>query len=152
MLTDSLKQPTSMPTPFEYHYVVPLHEVDAAGVAFFAHALRHAHDTYESFMANLAMSLHSLLGEGVYRLPLVHCEADFLAPIRHGDRVRIELRVEALGSSSFTLGYRFTGPTGETLVRAITRHVLVANETGRPASLPAEARRRLQEFATPEGG
>lgn len=140
-----------MPTSFEYDYVLPLHEVDAAGVAFFAHALRHAHDAYESFMASLGLSLQGLLNEGLYRLPLVRCEADFVAPIEHGDQVRIELWVEALGNRSFTLGYRFVAPTGETLVRVITRHVLVANETGRPAALPAAMRRRLQDFAHPEG-
>ena len=134
--------------PFEYRYVLPLHEVDAAGVAFFAHAFRHAHDTYEAFMVDLGMSLQGLLSEGLYRLPLVHCEADFLAPIRHGDQVRVELRVESLGNSSFTLGYRFSTATGEPLVRVITRHVLVGIRSGRAVALPAQMRLRLQEYVS----
>jgi len=144
------KPPGMSEAPFEYRYVLPLHEVDAAGIAFFAHAFRHAHDAYEAFMEELGLSLRALLGEGQYRLPLVHCEADFLAPIRHGDQVRVELRVAALGDRSFTLGYRFTTPNGEPLVRALTRHVLVGSESGRAVVLPGEMRRRLRGYLLPE--
>jgi 1,4-dihydroxy-2-naphthoyl-CoA hydrolase len=136
--------------PFEYHYVLPLHEVDAAGIAFFSHAFRHAHDAYEAFMDELGLSLKELLSEGEYGLPLVHCEADFLAPIRHGDHVRIELRVQTLGRSSFSLAYRFTSLAGDPLVRALTRHVLVSNQTGRAAALPQAMRRRLQAHSAPD--
>ena len=43
-----------MTTPaFFYRFTVRLHDIDAAGVMFFGHLFRHAHDAYESVMANL---------------------------------------------------------------------------------------------------
>lgn len=131
---------------FDYHYQLPLHEVDAAGVAFFGHLFRHAHDAYEAFMETLGLGLRELLEAGAQALPLVHCEADFLAPIRHRDRVRIELAVSDLGASSFGIGYRFLSEDGRLLARARTRHVLISRSDGRPTSLSAGMRERLGAY------
>jgi 1,4-dihydroxy-2-naphthoyl-CoA hydrolase len=132
--------------PFEYRYRTALHEVDAAGVAFFGHLFRHAHDAYESFMEDLGLGLRELLAEGAWGLPLVHCEADFLAPIRHRDQVRVELKVTRLGNSSFDIGYRFLNSAGLPLARAKTRHVLVDRAEGNPLPLPPMMRARLAEY------
>ncbi len=138
---------TAMPqTPFEYRYRLALHEVDAAGVAFFGHLFRHAHDAYELFMEDLGLGLRELLEEGSRGLPLVHCEADFLAPIRHRDQVRVELTVIRLGSSSFDIGYRFLAEDGRPLARAETRHVLVDRAEGSPLPLPPNMRASLAAY------
>ena len=138
--------------PFEYRYRLALHEVDAAGVAFFGHLFRHAHDAYELFMEGLGLGLRELLEEGSRGLPLVHCEADFLAPIRHRDPVRIELTVIRLGTSSFDIGYRFLAQDGRPLARAKTRHVLVDRAEGSPLPLPTDMRTPLAAYlqAPPE--
>jgi 1,4-dihydroxy-2-naphthoyl-CoA hydrolase len=138
--------------PFEYRYRTALHEVDAAGVAFFGHLFRHAHDAYELFMEDLGLGLRELLEEGTRGLPLVHCEADFLAPIRHRDQVRVELRVVRLGTSSFDIGYRFLTSDGRLLARAETRHVLVDRAQGSPLPLPSDMRIPLAAYlqAPPE--
>ncbi len=132
--------------PFDYQYLLPLHEVDAAGIAFFGHLFRHAHDAYELFMEGLGLGLRELLEEGTRGLPLVHCEADFLAPIRHRDQVRIELTVIRLGTSSFDIGYRFLAEDGRPLARAETRHVLVNLAEGSPLPLPSMMRTRLADY------
>ena len=131
---------------FEYRFTVGMSSVDAAGVMFLPELLRHAHDAYESFMEGLGLGLRELLEEGSRGLPLVHCEADFLAPIRHRDRVRVELRVTRLGTSSFDIGYHFIDSDNRPLARAKTRHVLVDRAEGSPLPLPPDLRTRLAAY------
>jgi 1,4-dihydroxy-2-naphthoyl-CoA hydrolase len=109
--------------PFEHAFEVRLHDTDAAGVLFFAHLLRHAHDAYESLMGAAGFPLKSLLGNGI-ALPIVHAEADFKAPMRLGDRIRVEVTVADIRRRSFSLDYRFLDSQGLLLARAGTVHVL----------------------------
>lgn len=92
---------------YTHTFQVNLHDTDAAGVLFFAHLLRHAHDAYEAMMAEGDEPIAELIRAGRVHLPIVHCEADYLAPIRHGDLVQVEVEPARLGESSFTLHYRF---------------------------------------------
>ena len=123
-----------------HRFTVALHDCDPAGVLFFAHLLRHAHDVYESFMATLGHDLPSLIRDGVLALPIVHAEADFSAPLRHGDAVTVELAVERVGEGAFTLGYRFLAHGG---VAATARTVHAAASEGVPHPLPAPLRSAL---------
>ena len=71
---------------YNYHFTTTIHDIDAAGVLFFAHLYRHAHDAYETFMSDIGFSLDEIIRNNS-KLPLVHSEAEFLQPIRHGDRI-----------------------------------------------------------------
>lgn len=136
------------PEPFEYRFSIRLHDTDAAGVLFFAHLLRYAHDAYEAFMEQAGFSLAELIDGAGPHLPLVHAEADFPAPLRHGERVRVRLRLARLGGSSFTLEYEFLGSEGGIRARARTVHVAIAPGGGGPVPLPAALRRRLEALET----
>ncbi len=136
------------PEPFEYRFSIRLHDTDAAGVLFFAHLLRYAHDAYEAFMEQAGFSLAGLIAGAGPQLPLVHAEADFLAPLRHGQQGRIRLRLVRLGSSSFTLEYTFLGSDGNIRARARTVHVALAAAGGKSVPLPEALRRRLAALET----
>jgi len=113
--------------PFEHELEVRLHDTDAAGVLFFAHLLRHAHDAYESLMAAAGLPLQDLIRDGI-ALPIVHADADYLAPIRHGDRIRVEVSVSDIRRRSFSLAYRFLDCRGGLRAQAGTVHVLTGSE------------------------
>lgn len=130
---------------YETELQVKLHDTDAAGVLFFAHLLRHAHDAYETFMAGIGHDLPALLRAGRTLLPIVHAEADYHHPIRHGDALRIRLDVERLGASSFTLHYAFRDTAGTVLAEARTVHVQLAR-TGGPEPLVPALRAALAPF------
>ncbi len=130
---------------FSYNFTATLHDVDAAGVMFFAHTLRHAHDCYEKFMQHIGLSLDSMLQQGDYQLPLVHSEADFTAPIQHGDAVTIQLQVEKIGRSSFTLQYLFSNREGNKLADIQSVHVATKTGTGESMALPDKLRTMLQQ-------
>ena len=116
-------------------FTVALHDTDAAGVLFFSHLLRHAHDAYEEMMAASAVPLHRLIDEGVVHLPIVHCEADYLAPIRHGNWVEVEVMATRVGETSFTLDYRFMVDE-RPVAAAVTVHVAMDPVTKLKTALP----------------
>ncbi len=134
---------------FQYQFHVSLHETDAAGVLFFAHLFRHAHDTYERFMGEIGFRLSKILADGAFHLPLVHSEADFLHPIRHDDEVQVCLWVEELGRSSFTIIYRFLDGEGGVLAHAKTRHVAVGRTSGVSIPINEELRSALASYQAP---
>lgn len=109
--------------PFAYGFEVRLHDTDAAGVLFYAHLFRHTHDAYESLMAAAGHPLQDLIRAGT-GLPIIHAEADYQAPMRQGERIRVELLVAEIRPRSFRLDYRFLDDKGVTRARAHTVHVL----------------------------
>ena len=121
---------------FEHRFTVALHDTDAAGVMFFAHLLRHAHDAYEAFMVQLGLPLAQVLAAGEYQLPIVHCECEFQGPLRLGQAIRVELSLARLGEHSFTCAYRFLDAE-HPLASASTVHVMVAAAGGKALALPA---------------
>jgi 1,4-dihydroxy-2-naphthoyl-CoA hydrolase len=135
-----------MTTPtFEHRFRVALHDTDAAGLMFFAHLLRHAHDAYEAWMAQIGFPLDGLIRDGANRLPLVHAEADYRRALRHGDAVTVQLGVAAVGQASFTIDYRFLCAGGVIAATARTVHAGVDRERGK--ALPASLRTVLTEWS-----
>ena len=130
---------------FRHPLNVSLHDIDAAGLMFFGHYYRHAHDAYEAFMRDLGLSLPELVRGGTL-LPLVHSEADYLLPVRHGDRLNMEISVKRLGTSSFTLRCRFLDDQARDAARVETTHVMLDAETERPKELPESLHGILNEY------
>lgn len=121
-----------MPPAYSHALSVRLHDTDAAGVLFFGHLFRHAHDAYEGFMESRGFPLSDLIGDrdapAALLLPIIRAEARYLRPLRLGDRLRVELRVTELRRRSFALGYRFVGADGAICAEAQTVHCLAGPE------------------------
>jgi 1,4-dihydroxy-2-naphthoyl-CoA hydrolase len=126
-----------MPSSAKVHeFRVTLHDVDAGGILFFAHLFRHAHDAYEAFMADIGHPLDRLIRDGHGLLPLVHAEADYHSPLRHGQDICVHVSVAAIGNSSFTLDYRFVDDEGRTCALARTVHAHLDRDRGASTPLP----------------
>lgn len=132
-----------------FGFTVRLQDTDAAGVIFFPHLLHHAHDAYDEFLRHSGIELARLLTEGPH-LPIVHCAADYLAPMRLGDRVLVRMSRIALGERSFTLGYRFADAAGKPVARVRTVHVAIDAATGKARPLPQHLRRALTRLPEAE--
>lgn len=113
--------------PFIYRFRVPFHQVDRAGILFFAHVFTHAHDAYELFMQQKGLELGGIVEAGE-RIPLVHAEADYHHPLQHGDEIRVELAVKVTGRTSFTLDYGFFNTENVRCVSVSTVHVIMLRE------------------------
>lgn len=128
---------------FEHQVTVRLHDTDAAGVLYFAHQFRIAHEAYEAFMAGAGFGLGNLLQAGATAFPIVHAEADYRAPLRVGDELTVALRVKRLGRASFALGYSLTR-AGRVVGCVTTVHTAIDGRTGRAKPLPARLRKALE--------
>lgn len=67
---------------------VRFQDVDAAGVVFFARYFDLVHDAYAAFLESRGHPLASMFATPAWILPLRHAEADYLRPLRLGDRRR----------------------------------------------------------------
>ncbi len=131
--------------PFKFHFRVRLRDTDAAGVIYFSRLLERAHEAYEAFLDSAGLPLQTWMAQGP-RLPIVHAEADFSAPMELGTVVRVALKAARVGRSSFTLDYEFTTDDGAQLARAQTVHVAV--EQGETAALPETLRDQITAILT----
>lgn len=129
---------------FQQSIEIRLQDIDAAGVMFFAHYFDKAHSVYEAFMRHIGFPLPELIGQGRL-LPLVGTSAEFFHPVRHGDRLAVELRVERVGKTSFTLDYAFLTWDGAEAARLRTSHVLL-NAARETQALPPDLRLILTEY------
>lgn len=123
---------------------VKFQEVDAAGTIYFPRVLEYFGDAYMGMLARSGLDVPAEIGRRQWFAPLAHAEADYLAPMRHGDRVRVEVVRTELGRSSAVIGYRIRGEHDDA-VRAIgqTVHVFVDGERFEPMDIPALARQAL---------
>lgn len=134
----------------EHRFRVALHDTDAAGVLFFAHLFRHAHDAYEALMVRIGWPVDSLIRGRQIGLPLVHVEADFRRPMRHGDQVDVVIELTELGERRFSLSYGFL--IGECEVAtAISVHVAIDPRTGKSQALPKPLAAALSGITAPIG-
>ena len=118
-----------------HHQVIHLRHTDAAGLLYAPRLLEMAQDALEALQSAAGVSLRERLEGPGPILPTVHCEADFLRPIRLGDKIAVEVRLQKQGRRSFTLAYVFRSPSGEELARGTTVHVAMDRATGTSAEL-----------------
>ena len=128
---------------FRYATTVKLHDTDAAGLLFFGHQFKLAHDAYETMMTQIGFGFARILREDPFFIPIAHAEADFVRPLFVGDEVDIQLTVEKLGDTSFTLAYRLVNREGVEVGKVRTVHVCIDKRTQRPVSIPDDLRKRL---------
>ena len=139
-------------TTSEHRFRVALHDTDAAGVLFFAHLFRHAHDAYEGLLEAAGWPLAGIVRERRLALPIVHAEADYRHPLRLGDAVGIRARAGEIGARRFAVDYRFARDDGRCAARARTVHVAVDPHAGSAIALPAALRAALAGTAPARPG
>lgn len=161
-MNDDPTVPSSTPPPttppFARQRRITLRSTDAAGVLFFAEQLALVHEVYEELLEQLGTPLRAILEARSFGLPIVRAETELLAPLRVGDVVDIGLRVERIGSTSFTLAHELhrgrlgaEGPRGTSSPKHVgagrTVHVCIDVATGTPRPLPAELAAGLRALA-----
>jgi 1,4-dihydroxy-2-naphthoyl-CoA hydrolase len=131
---------------FSYRLSLGMSSVDRAGVLFYPELFRHAHDAYEAFMTSLDEGLAAYFEPGRPAIPIVHAEADYQWPMRHGSHFTVHLSVARLGDSSMTVDYEFLDNGGTHCARAQTVHVFIDPGKGRPVPIPPGLRTKLQRY------
>ena len=89
---------------FIYRTQLRLKDTDATGVLYFSEQFKFALETFEEFLKERGFSWRELMASP-FLLPVVHAEADYIAPLMVGDEMEIRLKVAKVGTSSITLHY-----------------------------------------------
>ncbi|WP_437488602.1 acyl-CoA thioesterase [Sorangium sp. So ce1014] len=114
---------------------IKFEDVDAANIVFFARFLNYAHEAMERFFAPLEGGYAGLILQRRIGLPAVRVEADYAAPVRYGETLRIETSVVRIGRRSATLRYRMVR-THDGVLAAELRHTVVTTDLVQLASVP----------------
>ncbi|ELS05175.1 putative thioesterase [Xenococcus sp. PCC 7305] len=112
---------------FSYHRTIYLSDTDAAGVIYFANALKICHEAYETWLSEIGISLPRMLTEKTMAIPIVHADIDFLRPIFCGDQLQINLKPKLISDNEFCVDYQIFKQESLTRPLAIakTQHVCI---------------------------
>lgn len=112
------------------------YDCDPAGIIFFASLLKIAHTVYEKFLAEISPARNFFFDKD-YVLPIIHCEADYLKPLKAFDEIDVSIVVKEVREKSFELSYNFF-VKNELYATANTIHVCVNKNDFTKTSLPEE--------------
>jgi 1,4-dihydroxy-2-naphthoyl-CoA hydrolase len=129
---------------------VRFQDVDAGGVLFFGRIFDYCHLAYEEFVASSGVDTARYFAGDDYLVPIVHAEADYRAPIRHGERVTVTIDVARVGRASMELRYRVTGPKDDLRDEVTTIHAFVKRAEMKPISIPEPLRQFFLGHLVPE--
>lgn len=124
--------------PFTYQRTVHFADTDAAGVVFFANYLGICHEAYEEALAAAGIELATFFAASEVVVPIAKSSADYLRPLRVGDKLRITVTPSALSDNSFALDYELTrlGSPDKLAARVRTEHVCTSPTLRSRAPLP----------------
>lgn len=125
--------------PYTYERTVHFPDTDAAGVVFFARYLAIGHEAYEEALAAAGVELGAFFSAAGLIVPVTRAEADYLRPLRAGDRLRVTVTPTRLGPNTFALGTEIhrLGPPEKIAARLRTEHVCIDACSRQKTALPA---------------
>lgn len=118
-----------------HRVTVRLHHTDAAGVLFYGRLFELAQEAFEAALEAGGLPPADLLRAGGFRLPVVHAEADYAAPVRVGDRLEVRLTLQA-GDRSLRVEADIVAAAGRRVAAVRVVHVAVDQATGTAVTLP----------------
>ena len=123
---------------FSYFRTVRFADTDAAGVVYFANYLSMCHEAYEDSLAAGGIELQSFFQNAGVVVPIAKSEAEYLRPLRPGDRLRISVTPEALTENSYSVRFEIhrLNAVEKLAARVRTEHVATSPEKRQRVALP----------------
>ncbi len=132
---DSKQPEYSASALYEHKFTTRIHDIDAAGVLFFARNLYYAHDAYEAFLNQNDLSISKILMSD-FVLPISHTEARFKTPVFLNEKIRVKLFLLTLSVDEFSLHYEFINQKNKVCSTAQTNHVCLNSTNHKRMKLP----------------
>ncbi len=108
---------------------------------------RHFEIAETEFLRSLGVGYTHWFERG-FSLPRVHVEADYLVPLRFEDEIDVEVRIERIGESSITFGFRVIEIAGgKEAARGRIVGVCIDVNSGKSTPIPAVIREALEQVA-----
>jgi 1,4-dihydroxy-2-naphthoyl-CoA hydrolase len=125
--------------PYAYTRTIHFPDTDAAGVVFFANYLSICHEAYEEALGAAGLDVAIFFSANAIVVPIAKSTAEYLRPLRVGDKVRVTVRPEPLSENSFALNYELTrlNPIAKLAARVRTEHVSTSLQLRERVPLPA---------------
>lgn len=132
---------------FIAHNKVRMHDTDMAGILYFPRQFRFVHDALEELVEKEGLSFHEMFHHNPFVFVIVHCEANYLAPVLVGDALTIDVAVESFGKSSFVMDYQIIRDRDKKLVgTAQTVHVTLDRKTRQKIPLPPVVKDKFSKY------
>ena len=131
------------------HRTVRFGDTDAAGVMHFHQLLRWSHEAWEESLQSYGLDAAAVFPgtrngpSSEIALPIVHCSAEFMAPLHVGDDLCITLEPTQLDPGSFEVRSRFTCQE-QAVATGCLRHLAIHARTRRRTNLPEAIDRWLE--------
>ncbi len=118
--------------------------IDRAGIIYHPHYIDYFNQAYEDFLEDLGFDDKNMLADVGVKIPVVNVDVDFVAPVKAGDRLRIEVTVKKVGTTSVCFHFRALEVRDDTLVAKgdVTR--VTVDTSFEPTSVPEGLRQALQ--------
>lgn len=123
-------------------------DTDAAGVVYYANYLRYAERARSELLRAAGIESSTLMAEHGVAIAVRRCEADYLRPARLDDLLEVRSRLIAIGGATLEGEQRFLRSDDE--IAVIRTRLACMDAGGRPKRLPADVRRRLEQFCKDE--
>lgn len=131
---------------YETQHVVRMYDTDTAQILFFGNQFRFINDALEDLLDSIGLNMHILFTEKDYAFVVRHAESDYLAPLRVGDKLRIETIVSHIGETSFSFEYNIFKKIDNSLVgTSKSSHVVINTTTGQKKEIPFELKSALEK-------
>lgn len=132
-----------------YDRRVRMADTDASGVIYFANMQTIALEAFEDFLLSSGFELATMLLSGPLLMPIVHVEADYLAPVYIGEQLRVEMKLLKTGVTSFSLKYNIFSSEHDLVVSTLTMtHVVIAKESKKSVPIPQELSNILERASS----
>ena len=126
-------------------------ETDPAGVVHFHHLLRWCHEAYEESLSTFGVPAEDVFSSPRAALPIIHCQAQYYRPMRHGDSLLIHLGCQMVDLTGFEVHYGFHC-NQQMVATGLTRHLCIHPSTRKRQVLPAAIKRWLDAAILHQGG
>ena len=124
--------------PYAYSRTIHFPDTDAAGVVFFANYLSICHEAYEEALGAAGLDVATFFSANGIVVPIARSTAEYLRPLRVGDKIRVTVHPEPLSVNSFALNYELTRltPIEKLAARVRTEHVSTSLQLRERVPLP----------------
>lgn len=126
-----------MPEPFLWRSRVRFSDTDASGRIHYSAMFRFMEAAEDEFLRSAGAAYSGIEGSLGVSFPREHVEAQFVAALRYDDVVDVEVSVERVEETSFTL-YFDASKEGAAVARGRMTVACISVGTERPAALPGE--------------
>jgi len=122
-------------------------DIDLAGIVYFPRYFSYFENAELEWIRRQGLSYEGFLDEIGVWMPRVACHSNFRAPAKLAELLSIEMRLDRLGKTSFTLGFdAFRLPERTSIADGYIVVATVERETFRPTLVPERLVQLLSEL------